>query len=107
MQEKHIFDEDSHGSSQSSLIATHGTTWKDTDEFEKEEPIPEFFKPDFARYTQGHSGMSLFGLNITMTSSTIKDYSKTPEQLKTYTGEYPYAPPMPFVPMLMTYPVPT
>ena len=87
MQEKHIFGEDSHGSSQSSLIDTHGTTWKDTDEFEKEEPIHEFFKPDFARYTQGHSGMSLFGLNNNMTSWKIQDYSKTPEQLKNYTGE--------------------
>ena len=107
MQEKHIFDEDSHGSSQSSLIDTQGTTWKDTDEFEKEEPIPEFFKPDFARYTQVHSGMSLFGLDINMTSPTRQDSSKTPEQLKNYIGEWTYAPPMPFAPMLMTYPVPT
>ena len=107
MQEKPIFDEDSHGSSQSSLIDTHGTTWKDTDDYEKEETIPEFFKPDFSRYTQGHSGMSLIGLNNNMTSSKIQDYSKTPEQLKNYTCEYPYAPPMPFAPMLMTYPVPT
>ena len=87
MQEKHIFDEDSHGSSQSSLIDTHGTTWKDTDEFEKEEPIPEFFKPDFARYTHGHSGISLFGSKFEMTTSTIQDNSKTPVQLKNYTGE--------------------
>ena len=87
MQEKHIFDEDSHGSSQSSLIDTHGTTWKDTDEFEKEEPIPEFFKPDFSRYTQGHSGMSLFGFKFNTTPLARQDNSKTPEQLKNYTGE--------------------
>ena len=53
--EKHIWEAESQADSQLSMIDTHGTPGKDTDEFETAESIREIFKPDFSVYVQKHS----------------------------------------------------
>ena len=47
---------ESQADSQLSVIDTHGTLCKDTDEFETAESIRDFFRPDFTVYVQKHSG---------------------------------------------------
>ena len=67
--EKNKFEVQSQADSQLSMIDTHGSPCKGTDEYEMVESIRDIFRPDFTVYVQEHAGATVFD---DITDQTLK-----------------------------------
>ena len=84
------------------MIDSRDIAGMDMDVFVKEEPIHEYFKPDFTVYIQDHPAALLFD---TISYKPITSFINE-QQVEKRIGEWPTDLPIPFVSMQKSTPVP-